>query len=368
MKILKRKKFKFTLMSVTILTSALLFTNVSQSKVFAEAPAGDMVKSQSNYLAGVLQPGESYINDGGPQVSSEEERELHTNGPLQPRTRAATITSSYTISQALDWLNSKVGQSIETDGAPPDDPIQCVDLARAYSQQLGFPVTYGNASDYAYYDYSGFTSLPGTMPEPGDIVVWTGGFEGYGHVGVATARAGNTFVDLEQNVNGSKTVQPYSRTTAGFSGLTFWGVLRPSLRIQATVVPTVNNAVYRLYNPGNGDHYYTASQYEAQSIVNSGWQYDGIAFYKSTSGGTPIYVLYNPNSGEHFLTGSSFEANSLAASGWNNQGISWTAPSSGAPVYRLYNPQGFHFWTTSAYEKNSLVAAGWSYEGVAFYG
>ena len=53
--------------------------------------------------------------------------------------------------------------------------------------------------------------------------------------------------------------------------------------------------VYRLYNPNaaGGDHYYTKSKYEAQSLVNKGWKWDnqGKAVFYS-GGNLPIYVAY----------------------------------------------------------------------------
>ncbi|WP_353652963.1 hypothetical protein [Olsenella sp. SW781] len=50
-------------------------------------------------------------------------------------------------------------------------------------------------------------------------------------------------------------------------------------------------------------------------------------------------------------------------------GVGWVAPTSGEPVYRLYNPfvpGGDHHYITSKLECDSLVAAGWSYEGVGW--
>ena len=45
--------------------------------------------------------------------------------------------------------------------------------------------------------------------------------------------------------------------------------------------------------------------------------------------------LYNPNSGEHFYTASPVEKVSLMDAGWNYEGIGWTAPADGNAVYRL---------------------------------
>ena len=44
-------------------------------------------------------------------------------------------------------------------------------------------------------------------------------------------------------------------------------------------IPSEENAVYRLYNPNDGQHMFTASHYEAVNLQNLGWTYEGIAFY-----------------------------------------------------------------------------------------
>ncbi|MDR2977104.1 MAG: hypothetical protein LBV19_07365 [Streptococcaceae bacterium] len=74
-------------------------------------------------------------------------------------------------------------------------------------------------------------------------------------------------------------------------------------------------------------------------------------FGNAAKADVPIYRMLNPNSGEHFYTTSTYEVNSLVTSGWQYEGESWTAPNSGSAVYRLYNPNsGVHFYTTSSYK------------------
>ena len=84
-----------------------------------------------------------------------------------------------------------------------------------------------------------------------------------------------------------------------------------------------------------------------------------------------MYRLYNPYTGEHFYTSSTDERDSLVLVGWKDEGKGWVAPSSGAKVYRLYNPYvegGDHHYTLSADERDHLVSVGWKDEGVAWYG
>lgn len=44
-------------------------------------------------------------------------------------------------------------------------------------------------------------------------------------------------------------------------------------------IPSEENAVYRLYNPNDGQHMLTASHEEALNLQGLGWTYEGIAFY-----------------------------------------------------------------------------------------
>ncbi|MCZ7689183.1 MAG: hypothetical protein SOI14_02360 [Lactococcus cremoris] len=86
-----------------------------------------------------------------------------------------------------------------------------------------------------------------------------------------------------------------------------------------------NQAVYRVYNPNAGDHFYTENKAEVAHLVSLGWRAEGIAFYSSTSNETPIYRLYNPNAtvGTHFYTQSSAERDSLVRAGWHYEGTAW---------------------------------------------
>lgn len=45
------------------------------------------------------------------------------------------------------------------------------------------------------------------------------------------------------------------------------------------VIPREDNAVYRFYSPDIKDHLLTSNYDEAMNLANSGWTYEGIAFY-----------------------------------------------------------------------------------------
>ncbi|KZK37553.1 Cell wall surface anchor family protein [Lactococcus cremoris] len=131
---------------------------------------------------------------------------------------------------------------------------------------------------------------------------------------------------------------------------------------------STSNAMYRVYNPNSGEHFYTKSAYEKSVLVKTGWRYEGIGWNAPTSG-SAVYRVYNPNSGEHFYTKSAYEKSVLVGRGWRYEGIGWYTANSGTPLYRVYNPNsGEHFYTKDSYEKSSLVSRGWCYEGIAWYG
>lgn len=131
-------------------------------------------------------------------------------------------------------------------------------------------------------------------------------------------------------------------------------------------------SMFRLYNPNSGEHFYTASSNEGNTLINLGWRYEGVAWIAPTRSSTPVYRLYNPNAGDHHYTVDSHEKDVLASLGWRYEGIGWHSNDSrSVPLYRLYNPNaraGAHHYTRDSHEKDVLASIGWRYEGVGWYG
>lgn len=131
-------------------------------------------------------------------------------------------------------------------------------------------------------------------------------------------------------------------------------------------------AMYRLYNPNSGEHFYTGSVEELEMLVSYGWQYEGIAWNAPKNSGAPVYRLYNPNSGDHHYTMSGEERDNLVSVGWQYEGVCWnSAGNNGIPLYRLYNPNadcGSHHYTGSTEERDFLVSQGWHFEGIGWFG
>ncbi|MDO4537906.1 MAG: hypothetical protein Q4B54_07075 [Coriobacteriales bacterium] len=127
-------------------------------------------------------------------------------------------------------------------------------------------------------------------------------------------------------------------------------------------------AMFRIYNPNSGEHFYTQSVGEMRAAVKTGWQYEGVGWWAPTTG-NEVYRLYNPNSGDHHYTTSAGERDLLVVEGWSDEGVGWMSGGN-APVYRQYNPNastGAHNFTKSAGERDALVINGWNDEGVAWY-
>lgn len=127
--------------------------------------------------------------------------------------------------------------------------------------------------------------------------------------------------------------------------------------------------VYRLFNPTNGYHFYTADAAEKDALVAAGWNDEGIAWQAGDQNGKPVYRLFdvNGNSG-HIFTTSEEEKASYIAKGYRDEGIGWYAPSyAGRKVYKITNKtNGQVLYTISMDEKNALEAAGFICEEAGF--
>ena len=130
-------------------------------------------------------------------------------------------------------------------------------------------------------------------------------------------------------------------------------------------------AMYRLYNPNSGEHFYTADIAERDNLESLGWSYEGIGWIAPSISDTPVYRLYNPNAGEHHYTTDPAERDMLVEAGWNYEDIGWYSDDARTvPVYRQYNPNEFannHNYTADENERNHLIDLGWRDEGTGWY-
>lgn len=139
----------------------------------------------------------------------------------------------------------------------------------------------------------------------------------------------------------------------------------------AALAEDVTN-VMRLYNRYDGDHLFTTSQEEYDSLEALGWTGEGVTWLSPSSAGHEVYRLYNKWNGEHFLTTDARERDGLIKIGWSSEGTAFDTGdenSKGSPVYRLYNPwleRGTHLFTMDKDEYDHLGQLGWHQEGIAF--
>lgn len=165
--------------------------------------------------------------------------------------------TSRTRDEALSWVRNMVGTGIDYDGVYGN---QCVDLIKAYYNFLGVEPVRGNGSDYVNNTLpSGWQRIQGAAPQPGDILVYTGGEGGYGHVAIYESdriHYHQNFYDKNKYPN-SNVVQCIGYMYNGLSN-PYWGVIRPDFN--------TNNKWYSSMTPWNiGDSVYGAF------IKKDGW-------------------------------------------------------------------------------------------------
>ena len=137
--------------------------------------------------------------------------------------------------------------------------------------------------------------------------------------------------------------------------------------------------VYRLYNKNSGEHFYTLSVGERDSVVKAGWTDEGVAYDASVkasdSDAVPVYRVFNPNApadnSSHHYTCNAAEAQNLVSHGWRFEGVGfYVFPAdrkNGMTVYREYNKNdGGHNYTTNKEEHDFLMKAGWADENTAW--
>ncbi|GFH40390.1 serine hydrolase [Lactococcus insecticola] len=162
---------------------------------------------------------------------------------------------------------------------------------------------------------------------------------------------------------------------AVFSALLILGITTITTVVADEPSPAVKTVlVYRLYNPNSGEHFYTTSSAERNSLVyNSKWEYEGIGWVAPENSSVPVYRLYNKNAGDHFYTLDANEKNSLVKKGWRYEGINFYSytDNKNVPLLRAYNPNakkaGSHNYTTNQAEQNNLIKVGWKNENVGWY-
>ncbi|WP_105128760.1 autolysin AtlA [Streptococcus suis] len=131
---------------------------------------------------------------------------------------------------------------------------------------------------------------------------------------------------------------------------------------------TIEQALYRLYQPDLRVHLYTKDANEYAVLAGRGWRQEGEAWRFVSNQGEPVYRLYQPDLRVHLYTKDANEYAILAGRGWRQEGEAFRSHGN-IPVYRLYHPGlRVHLYTKDANEYTVLAGRGWRQEGIAFYG
>lgn len=146
---------------------------------------------------------------------------------------------------------------------------------------------------------------------------------------------------------------------------------------------TTGVAVYRFFDTSNGSHFYTDSQAERDTLiqtVGTPLSYEGFSLNAvlpaNDPAAAPVFRFFDTNNGSHFLTASTGERDGLQATrpDLTFEGIAFyehaTPQANDTPVYRFFDTTtGSHFFTPSQTERGSVIAtrADLVNEGIAFY-
>lgn len=175
----------------------------------------------------------------------------------------------------------------------------------------------------------------------------------------------------------NRTARPIPSSPAMALSLSLMALVALVLAI-AAVAPAAAQAaestqtMWRLYNPYSGEHLYTASTTERDSLAKAGWRKEGVGWIAPKSSKTPVFRLYNKYNGEHHYTLDKRERDALVKIGWTSEGVGWYSDDAKrVPVYRQFNPYvkaNSHNYTRDKGENDQLVKLGWRAEGIGWYG
>lgn len=144
--------------------------------------------------------------------------------------------------------------------------------------------------------------------------------------------------------------------------------------------PYSTGIVNRLYNPDTNKYLFTTNEAEIDILTGYGWANEGAAFGAPEDGGTAdVFRFYVESEGRHFYTANEFERdtiiNNAAFSAWTYEGVAFSAysvndkPNGSIAVVRYLNEDtGGHIYSSNEYEQGLLDDSPlWKNEGVAWY-
>ena len=181
-------------------------------------------------------------------------------------------------------------------------------------------------------------------------------------------------VDSESQVKAEADVEPQAEVETSEETKAERGSNEEDAETEGAEEKVETIELYRLYNPYTGEHLFSTSASERDTLVPLGWKYEGVAWVSPKTSDRAVYRLFNPYApgGDHHYTTDKKEYDALCALGWRGEELAWySADDDGTQLFRFYNPyvsSSTHHYTSDAAERLSLVALGWLYEGVAWFG
>lgn len=179
---------------------------------------------------------------------------------IGPMSLNASAVTTKTVAQATSWLEGLVGSKVGSG--------QCVALIKAYYEYLGAPTPYGNACDYATNSLpSGWQRIKGATPQAGDVLIWTQGYQNYGHVAIC----GGNGKYYHQNWGGLYVQALNQSYTGGFSissgayRANYWGVIRPDFSSSSISYINLAQGEYFIRNQESGQYLTISNGVDAEN-------------------------------------------------------------------------------------------------------
>lgn len=152
-----------------------------------------------------------------------------------------------------------------------------------------------------------------------------------------------------------------------------------AISADASPIATDEFPVYRFLNKVNGQHFFTAWEFERDHLLANAphMEFQGASFFAADApldDFIPVYRFANLNNGSYFYSASDVERQVIQEhyGHMRFEGVGFYAPGfasdEGVPVYRLANLKtGGYLYTSSLPEKAFfLLSGGWRDEGFAF--
>ena len=301
-----------------------------------------------------------------------------TWGKSNPAGVTASLTSAPELGTSKDGKNPVITATVTA--TPAKDPGSGGSVTATLKvSELGLTSVTGTFTVKAArpVDVDGNGSVTQTFNSETNTYTLTAVTEPYGSTFVGWKNQYGTIVST-QNPYTIASIAEGGSLTAVFEG--------------GTPAPTPETGtvdVKRFYNPWlSGAHLLSADPEEWTALTDAGWQDEGAKFTEyATAANAPagtdvvaVYRLYNPYNGDHYNTASLEEAQSLTSPSvgweWDNDGepVFYAPANSSFPVTKLYNKWmtenaglGNHVWTAQPSEVSMLTGLGWTNENAAWF-